>query len=929
MINGALTHRGTALEGLLPNSRMVQATFDDENFSTASNWRYPDTGTWDPERNLREFIAALPAYRNAGLLAVTISFQGGGPVANQFVTGQPWINSAFDSNGDLKSASLSRLDRAIRALDAQGMVAIVGLFYFGQANRLAGDAAIFNATDRATDWLLSQGYTNVLIEISNEAGNGYVQPILQPSQISNLIQRIKSRSGSRLLVSTSFLAGHVPPASVLQASDYVLLHGNDLSASALQSYIRSIKQLTTKPVIVNEDSTNLSNWDVAVSEGVSWGYYDQGANNYRDGFQSPPVNWEIKTPEKQLFFGRITSSSSPATGGTQAVLGFTLINADTDQPVGGYDPIAEGAVINLASLPTANLALRANTHPGVVGSVALQLDSAGSRLENMAPYAVCGDTGGDYSPCTLAVGNHSVAATPYSLPNGGGTAGPSKITRFEIRSTISPSASPIPTPSPTPSPTPQPGNTQAVLGFTLINADTDQPVGGYDPIAEGAVINLASLPTANLALRANTQPGVVGSVALQLDSAGSRLENMAPYAVCGDTGGDYSPCTLAVGNHSVAATPYSLPNGGGTAGPSKITRFEIRSTINPSASPIPTPSPIPQPGTMVFPGPNWEIATPESQNVDSALLQNALNYLASQMDISEAAVIRNGRVIWNGGNLNYRHTVWSTTKSFASTVLGLLIDDGKATLDTRASTRVPELVSRYNGVTLRHFTTMTSGYDAVGGSYDPVDGSYAWWIPETPMFAPGARFAYSDDAMNQFGYVMTKIAGENLSDLFRRRIANPIGMSNWNWEGLPLDNFFVNNTSGNFEGMQISASDAARFGHLFLNRGNWAGRQLLSASWVDQATTVGVPANVTDSGFRNIDGAGMYGFNWWVNGIKPNGQRKWPSAPPKTYASHGLNQNVITVFPEWNLVFVRQGTSAQANDAIWDTFYGKLGAAVR
>ena len=83
-INGKPTYagrsyKGMKIEGLLMNVRAVQATFDDLNPETRSKWAYPDTGKWDPERNTREFVAALPEWRRHGLLAFTVNLQGGSP----------------------------------------------------------------------------------------------------------------------------------------------------------------------------------------------------------------------------------------------------------------------------------------------------------------------------------------------------------------------------------------------------------------------------------------------------------------------------------------------------------------------------------------------------------------------------------------------------------------------------------------------------------------------------------------------------------------------------------------------------------------------------------------------------------------------------------------------------------------------------------
>src|SRR5262245_31627101 len=80
-INGKPTYAGRSwegrrIEGLLFNSRMVQGIFDDLNPQTRKRWAYPDTRTWDPERNTREFLAAMPEWRRHGLLGITLNLQG-------------------------------------------------------------------------------------------------------------------------------------------------------------------------------------------------------------------------------------------------------------------------------------------------------------------------------------------------------------------------------------------------------------------------------------------------------------------------------------------------------------------------------------------------------------------------------------------------------------------------------------------------------------------------------------------------------------------------------------------------------------------------------------------------------------------------------------------------------------------------------------
>jgi len=343
----------------------------------------------------------------------------------------------------------------------------------------------------------------------------------------------------------------------------------------------------------------------------------------------------------------------------------------------------------------------------------------------------------------------------------------------------------------------------------------------------------------------------------------------------------------------------------------------------------------------VFPGKTWAIATPESQQVNSTNLQAAVKLLDQTVGkdgVHELVIIRNGRMIWHGDNIDKVHGIWSFTKVFTSTTLGLLIDDGKCSLDTKAQDILPAMKPAYPAVTLRHFTTMTSGYRAMN---DEPRGTYKHGPSKTPfdpnpepLFTPpGSKFAYWDSAMNQFGNVLTHIAGEPLEELFRRRIADPIGMNrtNWDWGHLgTVDGRLVNGGSGNNGGvMKISAREAARLGLLFLNRGKWNGKQLISERWVDVATRVQVPATVPHGfGERDDEGPGEYGFNWWINGVKPDGKRKFPHAPPGTYCGAGHNNNYCFVVPEWNMVIVRLGLDGSAGDRVWDAFLGKVGESL-
>ncbi len=352
-INGQATYngrqyRGWDVEGLLMNSRMTNAVFDDENPTTRPLWAYPDTGEWDADRNTNEFIAQLPTYRAHGLLAVTVNLQGGSPTGYYREAGfrqimaarrmdasdavmwaglpgpasQPWHNSAFAPNGLLQPAHMERTARIAAACDQLGMVVILGYFYFGQDERLTDEQAVCRAVDEATKWVLQSGYRNVLIEINNETDvPRYEHEILQPHRVAELIDRARwhKLDGRRLLVGTSYGGGRVPDDDVVATSDYIMLHGNGVTQPAriaeMVAQTRALPSYTPKPILFTEDDHFAfdepdNNFLAALSAYASWGYFDPGDaaggwstfGDYRDGYQNVPINWGLNTQRKRSYF---------------------------------------------------------------------------------------------------------------------------------------------------------------------------------------------------------------------------------------------------------------------------------------------------------------------------------------------------------------------------------------------------------------------------------------------------------------------------------------------------------------------------------------------------------------------------------------------------------------------------------------------------
>ncbi len=358
LINGRPTYAGRSwrdlrIEGLLLNSRMANGIFDDLNPLTRALWAYPDTGEWDANRNTQELVAALPVYRDHGLVAIGLNLQGASPFGYyrfddasidsllervrrkhpeathesvwrglSSTRSQPWETGAFNRDGSLRPEFLERAASVVDAADKLGMVVCLGLFYFGQDERLVDEAAVLSAVDGACRWVLESGFTNVVIEIANEVDIPlYEHEVLTASKVHTLIERVREteHKGRRLLAGTSVSGRVAPTAEIVGASDFVLLHGNHLDdPNEITSRIEATRALHTyrsQPLVFNEDDhfdfgRPENNFFNALAGRAGWGYFDpgQGAGgraafgDYVEGYQNPPINWSINTDRKTAFF---------------------------------------------------------------------------------------------------------------------------------------------------------------------------------------------------------------------------------------------------------------------------------------------------------------------------------------------------------------------------------------------------------------------------------------------------------------------------------------------------------------------------------------------------------------------------------------------------------------------------------------------------
>ncbi len=332
-INGQPTYpgrsfKGNKIEGLLFTSRMVNCIINDQNPETRGMWAYRD-GPWDAERNTSEFIAALPVYKSHGLTSVAFNIQGGSPMG--YGWHQPWRTSGYTPDGALLPDYRARLLRVLDALDANGMVAVLGLFYISATPALKDENAVVRAVDEVTDLICGRGYTHVIIEAANESDiPRWPYENIKPDRAHELVARIQARSKGkigtklgRLLVTTSYVVRSTVPEKVAQLADVILWHGNaSPTPESIHTKAKSLRAspgYRGQPLLNNEDDhfdfdKPENNMTAAVEEYSGWGYFDyrQIREPFEDGYQSLPVDWGINSARKKGFFGLLAQMTGAA-----------------------------------------------------------------------------------------------------------------------------------------------------------------------------------------------------------------------------------------------------------------------------------------------------------------------------------------------------------------------------------------------------------------------------------------------------------------------------------------------------------------------------------------------------------------------------------------------------------------------------------------
>jgi len=256
-------------------------------------------------------------------------------------------------------------------------------------------------------------------------------------------------------------------------------------------------------------------------------------------------------------------------------------------------------------------------------------------------------------------------------------------------------------------------------------------------------------------------------------------------------------------------------------------------------------------------------STPEAEGVLSAGILEFIQAADREVDsIHSLMVVRHGKVVveawWSPESADKPHILWSLSKSFTSTAVGLAVEEGLIDINDCVSKYFPEKTPKdpsnnQQAMRVRDLLTMTTGHQeelrmrAVEGSI--VEAFLNAPVPHTP----GTHFKYNTPASYMLSAIVQKVTGKTVLEYLKPRLFDPLGIENPRWEasqeGISLGGY----------GLFVRTEDIAKFGQLYLQKGKWNGKQLISESWVEMATSKQV-ANGSDP---ENDWNQGYGFQFW------------------------------------------------------------------
>lgn len=235
-------------------------------------------------------------------------------------------------------------------------------------------------------------------------------------------------------------------------------------------------------------------------------------------------------------------------------------------------------------------------------------------------------------------------------------------------------------------------------------------------------------------------------------------------------------------------------------------------------------------------------STPEAEGVSSKAISDFIDAAnKSKTEFHSFMLVRHGKVIaegwWNPYRADLKHTLYSCSKSFTATAVGFAVNEKLLSVNDKVISffpdQLPDTVSAFlSQLTVKDVLSMSDGQEPDPTSKISSDSNWVHAFLNTPiLYKPGTKFLYNSLGTYMLSAIVQKVTGQKVVDYLKPRLFDPLGIQGMDWE---TDTKEIN-TGG--WGLRLKTEDMAKFALLFLQKGKWNGKQVLPASWVEEAST--------------------------------------------------------------------------------------------
>jgi len=312
-------------------------------------------------------------------------------------------------------------------------------------------------------------------------------------------------------------------------------------------------------------------------------------------------------------------------------------------------------------------------------------------------------------------------------------------------------------------------------------------------------------------------------------------------------------------------------------------------------------------------------SAPEAQGISSSPLLAFVEEADEKLDaLHSLMIVRHGRVVaeawWGPYGPDEPHMMFSLSKSFTSTAVGLAVADGKLNVDDPVLQFFPgeapaEPSANLKAMRVRDLLTMSTGHhdeDIQKFPYQSDESVVKHFLARPVAHKPGTLFVYNTPASYMLSAIVQKVTGQPVVDYLRPRLFEPLGIVNPTWDaskqGVSLGGF----------GLSVRTEDIARFGQLYLQKGQWQGKQLVPAVWVETATS----RLMSNGSSPTSDWEQGYGYQFW-------------RSRHGFYRGDGAHGQFCLILPQYDaVVAITSGTRDMGSvmNLVWDRLVPALKA---